>query len=180
MEIDDPGVGPAPVDRKRWVHSRVEAGSSPPTWRRGMFRTAASSPHARGWSDRHWSSRWLYRVGEVVAHAAAGIVAAILVVGWALVGLVTRFPAWWETVLYSVTASVTFVMVFVIQHTQTRQTAAVQRKLDELLRASVHADDTLIAVEEAPDEHLHALASLNLADRERATAEIRIEDDEHV
>ncbi|MCU1399673.1 MAG: hypothetical protein JWN62_2782 [Acidimicrobiales bacterium] len=71
--------------------------------------------------------------------------------------------------LYSVTSSVTLAMVFVIQHTQGRQTAAVQRKLDELLRASAGADHTLIAVEEAPDEHLQAHATLNLADREAAT-----------
>lgn len=72
-------------------------------------------------------------------------------------------------VLYSVTGSVTFVMVFVIQHTQERQTSATQRKLDELIRSSVRADNTLIAVEEAPDEHLQALAHLNLADRQQAS-----------
>ncbi len=102
----------------------------------------------------------------MVADSSAGIVAAVLVVVWALVGLVVGFPAWWATTLYSVTASVTFVMVFVIQHTQERQTSATQRKLDELIRSSVSADDGLIAVEEAGDQHLQALADLNLADRE--------------
>ena len=55
-----------------------------------------------------------------------------------------------------------------IQHTQERQTSATQRKLDELIRTSIRADNTLIAVEEATDEHLQALAHLNLADRQRA------------
>ena len=59
-------------------------------------------------------------------------------------------------------------MVFVIQHTQDRQTSATQRKLDELIRSSTTADDTLIAVEEAGDEHLHALNDLNLVDRAAA------------
>lgn len=93
------------------------------------------------------------------------MIAAAFVVGWTVLGIVERFPPWWETVLYSVTGSVTFVMVFVIQHTQQRQTAATQRKLDELLRSSSDADNSVIAVEEAPDEHLAALARLNLADR---------------
>jgi low affinity Fe/Cu permease len=128
--------------------------------------------HTAGWNQRHWSSRLLYRVGETVAHSGAGIVAAVLVVTWAVVGLFTGFPLWWQTTLYSVTGSVTFVMVFVIQHTQERQTAATQRKLDELIRSSDHADSTLIAVEEAPDEHLEALAHLNLVDREQAASRI--------
>lgn len=95
--------------------------------------------------------------------------AAGLVVGWGVVGAVTGFPAWWQTVLYSVTASVTFVMVFVIQHTQGRQIAATQRKLDELIRTTAPADNSLIAVEEAPDAELQALTDLNLEDREHAT-----------
>ena len=62
----------------------------------------------------------------------------------------------------------TFVMVFVIQHTQQRQVAATQRKLDELIRSSTEADPTLIAVEEAPDDDLENLARLHVAEREQA------------
>ena len=94
--------------------------------------------------------------------------ATVLVASWAVVGFIFGFPQWWQTVLYSVTGSVTFVMVFVIQHAQQRQTFGTQRKLDELIRSSSHADNTLIAVEEAPDEHLQALAHLNIADRKQA------------
>jgi low affinity Fe/Cu permease len=107
-------------------------------------------------------------VGEVAGHSVAGIVAAVLVVVWIFVGAVSGFAAWWQAVLYSVTASVTFVMVFVIQHAQQRQTSGTQRKLDELIRSSAPADNALIAVEEAADEHLQALTHLNLADRTRA------------
>ena len=114
-------------------------------------------------------SRALHAIGATAAQSGAGIAAAALVVAWLVVGVATGFPAWWPTTLYVVTGSVTFVMVFVIQHTNERQTSATQRKLDELIRSSVHADDALIAVEEAGDEHLQALAQLNMADRERAT-----------
>lgn len=125
--------------------------------------------HPEDWRRRHWTSRTLYRFAEIVAHSSAGVVAAIVVVGWALLGEIEGFPHWWETGLYATTGSVTFVMVFVIQHTQQRQTAAIQRKIDELLRATDGADDSLIAVEEAPDEELAELASLNLDDRQRAS-----------
>jgi low affinity Fe/Cu permease len=138
-----------------------------------MFRASSvPSVHAAGWDQRHWSSRLLFRLGEVVSHSGAGIAATLLVLVWTGLGFVTGFPPWWETALYSVTGGVTFVMVFVIQHTQARQTAGTQRKLDELLRSSTRSDKTLIAIEEAPDEHLHALAHLNVADREHAAAKV--------
>lgn len=159
----------------RWTVFRVQAGM--PTdadpadnrlhWRRGMFG-GARRIHASEWSQRHWSSRTLHSVGDAAAHAGSGILAGVLVVGWLLVGLATGFPGWWQTTLYSTTGSVTFVMVFVIQHTQQRQVAATQRKLDELLRSSEHADSTLIAVEEAPDDALKDLARFHVAEREQA------------
>ena len=108
----------------------------------------------------------LHRLSEVVGHSATGLIASVLVVGWAAVGLWVGFPVWWAETLYSTTASVTFVMVFVIQHTQARQTAATQRKLDELIRSSNRADNSLIAVEEAPDGHLDQLTELTVAERE--------------
>ena len=103
-----------------------------------------------------------------MADARSGVVAAVFVAGWSIVGVATGFPGWWQTTLYSVTGSVTFVMVFVIQHTQQRQTAATQRKLDELLRSSDGADSTVIAIEEAPDDDLQLLNRHHVAERERA------------
>jgi low affinity Fe/Cu permease len=137
-------------------------------WQRGMFTTSGRRVHAIDWAHRHWSSRLLHRVGDIVSHASSGIMAALLVAVWAAIGLKTGFPGWWQTTLYSVTGSVTFVMVFVIQHTQQRQTAASQRKLDELLRSSEQADSTVIAVEEAPDEDLDELTRSHVAEREQA------------
>jgi low affinity Fe/Cu permease len=157
---------PSSEQRRRWVESRRDdlAGDADThRWRRGLFRGTTS--HAPDWRSRHWASRALHRVGEIVANAAAGVVAAVLVVVWGIVGLIAGFPDWWATGLYASTASVTLVMVFVIQHTQSRQVTALQRKLDELVRATTGADEKLIAVEEAPDEELQALADLNLNDR---------------
>jgi low affinity Fe/Cu permease len=154
-------------ERRRWVDSRradLVGEVQQHRWRRGLLR--APTPHHSDWRSRHWASRLLHRVGEIVANAATGVVAAVWIAGWVGLGVIVGFPAWWATVLYSSTASVTFVMVFVIQHTQSRQTTALQRKLDELIRAVADTDQNLIAVEEAPDEELQALADLNLADRQ--------------
>ncbi|MCU1359025.1 MAG: hypothetical protein JWN99_314 [Ilumatobacteraceae bacterium] len=149
------------ADRQQWVERERTAGGR-------TRRASVVSARAPGWEQRHWTSRLLHRAGDVSARSSAGIAAAGLVLGWAVVGAVADFPEWWKTVLYSVAASVTLEMVYVIQHTQERQTSAMQRKLDELIRSSAPADDSLIAVEGTDDEYLHALAGLNVADREIA------------
>lgn len=94
----------------------------------------------------------------------------MLVGGWIVAGLVAHFPHWWEVTLYSVTATVTFVMVFVIHHTQSRQVAAIQRKLDELVRGT-EAGNEVIGVEDGPDRELEQLAEQAVSDRQHAAVE---------
>jgi low affinity Fe/Cu permease len=130
-------------------------------WREGLFSTKA---------DRRLSSRLVHRLSAVVAHSMAGVAAGVLVGAWIGEGLVTHFPHWWEVTLYSVTSAVTFVVVFVIQHTQSRQVSAIQRKLDELVR-STDAGNAVIGVEDAPDRDLAQLAEQSATDRREATAD---------
>ncbi|WP_166787238.1 MULTISPECIES: low affinity iron permease family protein [unclassified Cryobacterium] len=135
----------------------------------GQEPPRSTSPrHVPGGRERHWSSRFIHRVGDITAHASFGLTAAFITLLWLFSGLLLGFPAWWETVLTTVTATITLIMVFVIQHTQARQQAATQRKLDELLRALPTADNRLIAVEAAPDKELDDLADRNLTHREQA------------
>lgn len=109
----------------------------------------------------------------MTSRSGAGLIAAGAVVLWVIIGAIAGFPNWWDNSIYIASSAITLVMVFVIQHTQARQQAATQRKLDELLRALPDADSRLIAVEESPDGELEALADQNLADREEA---VRISD----
>lgn len=81
--------------------------------------------------------------------------------GWAVLGVVTGFPSWWQITLYSTTSAVTVVMVFAIQHTQHRQQLVTQRKLDELVRAQPEADDRMIAAETGTDDELDDLMDAN-------------------
>ena len=123
------------------------------------------------WSGRHWTSRVLHVIGESTSRSGAGLIAAAIVLAWVVFGVVTEFPGWWDNVLYVASSTITLIMVFAIQHTQSRQQAATQRKLDELLRALPRADDRLIAVEEASDGELEDLASEGIARRDRALQE---------
>jgi low affinity Fe/Cu permease len=158
-------------ERRTWVDQRRNE-HPPSRWRRGIFaaeaprsRSRVLTDHGEAWSDRTPSSRALHRVGEITSCAAAGVVVATALAAWVVVGFVTGFPRWWEGALYATGTCVTLVMVFAIQHTQSRQETAIQRKLDELLRTMPHADHRLIAAEDAPDDELEARAQLNRADR---------------
>ena len=131
--------------------------------------TASSTPHSDSWGDLTRGSRLLHRLSESGAHVFVGSTAALIAAVWVAVGFTSGFPEWWKTILYSVGTLTTFVMVFVIQHTQARQTRAIQRKLDEIVRSLDGADNAVIAVEEAPDGDLHALAQTAFRDREDAT-----------
>ena len=70
---------------------------------------------------------------------------------------IAGFPAAWETAFATVCAAVTTIMVFTIQHTQSREQAAIQLKLDELIRALPAADDHLVQVEAGDDDELAEL-----------------------
>lgn len=170
----EPTPGAEEITERR---DRVQSQRGHRRWRKGLvgksdamrrrLTRSDSDRRSTAWRERRWSSRTLHRVGEITSHAGAGVVVVIIVLLWILVGWWKSFPGWWEATLYATSSSVTLVMVFAIQHTQARQQAAIQRKLDETLRAIITADDRLIAVEEAPDEELEALTDLNIEDRNR-------------
>jgi low affinity Fe/Cu permease len=117
-----------------------------------MAKAAALGPRAK----RSMISRWLSRLDR---HASRPL-AAVLVIGaaglWIVVSIAAGFPARWETVFQTLVAALTLMMVFVIQHTQQRQQRATQRKLDEILQALPDTDKSLLTLEHASDEELHA------------------------
>jgi low affinity Fe/Cu permease len=121
--------------------------------------------------QRQLGSRVLHAVDRSAARPtlALGAVAAVLV--WVLISAVSGFPARLETVFMTLAAATTLIMVFVIQHTQARAQAATQRKLDEILRASPGADNSLITLEEAPDDELKAATAASRETRRDARGE---------
>lgn len=89
--------------------------------------------------------------------AAVAAIAVVLVAMWTVVGIVGGFNQHWLDLLHAVTGGVTFVMVFLIQHTTDVQTRAVLLKLDELIRATDGARNDVIGAEQRP---LHEQQSL--------------------
>ncbi|MBK8160396.1 MAG: low affinity iron permease family protein [Rhodospirillaceae bacterium] len=81
------------------------------------------------------------------------------VVVWAACGPVFGFSETWQLLINTGTTIITFLMVFLIQNTQNRDSAAIQVKLDELLRSHRPASDAFIGVEHLTEEELEELRS---------------------
>lgn len=115
---------------------------------------------------------WFRKTSRQLADAfgapwAFGI-AALLTLLWAASGLIFGFSDAWQLVANTVTNVVTFLMVFIIEASQNRDTKATQLKLDELLRAVATARSSLINLESLSDEEMEGLQKQFEALRRRA------------
>lgn len=99
-------------------------------------------------------SRWVERQ---VGRSATFVLAIAVVVVWAASGPIFHWSDTWQLVINTGTTIVTFLMVFVIQNTQSRDTQAMQLKLDELIRVNEIARNSLINIEEMSEVDIEKL-----------------------
>jgi low affinity Fe/Cu permease len=105
-----------------------------------------------------YAFRIFARQSSIVLGSAWAFVGAVLVIlVWVLTGPTFHFSDTWQLVINTTTTVVTFLMVFLIQNTQNRDTKAVQLKLDELIRAIRSARNELVDLEDLSDEELKKL-----------------------
>ncbi|MGH1588827.1 low affinity iron permease family protein [Methylobacterium phyllosphaerae] len=96
------------------------------------------------------------KVAKWAGHPVAFALGATSVVAWAASGPYFHFSDTWELVINTGTTIVTFLMVFLIQNSQNRDGAAIQAKLDELIRSSA-AQNRYIGIESLTEEELDEL-----------------------
>lgn len=96
-------------------------------------------------------ARWASRI---TGRSMAFYVAIIIIAVWIISGPIFGFSDTWQLIINTATTIVTFLMVFLIQHTQNREAEAVQVKLDELIRAIDGAHNALLDLEELEEEEL--------------------------
>lgn len=99
-------------------------------------------------------SRVLHWIGDLTSRSGTTVIVVLLLLTFAILLAVNRFPANWETNFATVVSGITLIMLFVIQHTQARAQKVLQLKLDELIRTSPGADDLLVHLEDAKDNEL--------------------------
>jgi low affinity Fe/Cu permease len=112
-------------------------------------------------------AKWISRM---VGHPAAFGLALLIVVAWAVTGPLFHFSDTWQLVINTGTTVVTFLIVFLIQNTQNRDSAAMQIKLDELIRALKGAHNELVDLEDMSDHELEEMKAryTRLAEKARA------------
>jgi len=125
------------------------------------------------------SSSWFPSFARSMANAsgkpATFLIAVLVIIVWAVTGPIFGYSDTWQLVINTGTTIVTFLMVFIIQNTQNRDTQALQLKLDELIRVTKGAHNLMLDLEQLDDEHLERLRQVyeKLANKARSENKTR-------
>jgi low affinity Fe/Cu permease len=106
---------------------------------------------------RLWFANFAQEVSQLTGRPITFLVALAIILVWALVGPLAGYSDTWQLIINTATTIITFLMVFVIQNTQNRDTAAMHIKIDELIRVTQKARNVLLDLEELDDETLELL-----------------------
>ncbi len=106
----------------------------------------------------HSTSRVFSKIAQWTAQqcgrASTFIIACIIIIVWGVTGPVFDYSDTWQLIINTGTTIVTFLMVFLMQNTQNRDTVSIQLKLDELIRANENARNAMLSLEDLTEEQL--------------------------
>ena len=127
-----------------------------------------------------WYSRFAKSAARFCGRPRVFVFALAVILAWVVTGPLFHYSDTWQLVINTGTTIITFLMVFLIQNTQNRDTEALQIKLDELLRAMDSAHNTMIDLEELDDEELEAIRKDYLKLARNAHARVKRDKDNNV
>jgi len=110
--------------------------------------------HGRPYAQGSWFTRFAKITARRAGHPATFCIAVSIILLWAATGPLFGFSDTWQLIINTGTTIITFLMVFLIQNTQNRDGAAIQVKLDELIRSIEGAHLALLDLEELDDKDL--------------------------
>ncbi len=119
-----------------------------------------------------WYSRFAKATAHFCGRPPVFTLAVLTILVWLISGPLFGFSDTWQLVINTGTTIITFLMVFLIQNTQNRDTEAIQVKLDELIRATQGAHNALLDLEELEEAALHAFRKKYQALAAAARAEL--------
>lgn len=106
--------------------------------------------------SEHWFSKIATETANGSGRPWAFGIAGIFVIGWLLTGPIFHFSDTWQLVMNTISSVVTFLMVFLIQNAQNRESIALQLKLDELIRVT-EARNKLVGIERLSEPELESM-----------------------
>jgi low affinity Fe/Cu permease len=123
--------------------------------------------------SKSWFSRFAKLTARITGKPLTFMIAVSIVAVWAVTGPLFGFSDTWQLVINTGTTIITFLMVFLIQSTQNRDSEAMQVKLDELIRATHGAHNALLDLEELEEEELDRIKSGYEKIAEQSRGELR-------
>ena len=111
---------------------------------------------------------------EIVGSVWAFLAALLVVVVWLITGPMFGYSDTWQLVINTGTTIITFIMVFLIQSTQNRDAKALHLKIDEVIRAMGGARNSMVDLEDLPDEELHRVAEEFASLHRKACGEVSV------
>jgi len=119
-----------------------------------------------------WYSQFAKTAARYCGRPRVFVLAVLVIVIWIVTGPIFHFSDTWQLVINTGTTIVTFLMVFLIQNTQNRDTEAIHLKLDEIIRATQGAHNALMDLEELEGDMLDSFRSKYQALASAARAEL--------
>ncbi len=104
-----------------------------------------------------WFEKTSTRITKATGSAYAVVIAVLIILLWLITGPLFHYSDTWQLVINTGTTIITFVMVFIIQHSQNKDTTAIQLKLNELIATNSRSSNRLVNIEDLSENELETL-----------------------